>query len=133
MATLLSANAFCQQRSAEEYNIKSRHLRNAGLVLVSAGGTLTIEGNALIAGDHNNINSNNTLSSQTAGGVLLVTLGVASILGSIPLFIVSGAMHKKAARITRGAAFLEMEKVPSASVTGIHLQPFPALGIRIVL
>jgi hypothetical protein len=121
-------------RISDEYMVKSQHLKTAGWILLGSGIGMTAGGIILIASGNNNNNYNynydNSLSSQQVAGVVLLYFGVLSSLGSIPLFVVSRVMYKRA---MRASAFLEMEKVPAKIISGVPLQPFPALGIKINL
>jgi hypothetical protein len=131
---LTVSSAFCQIRSAEGYKAQSRHLKTAGLILVGVGGGLTLAGTALIVGDKSNLDYNNDkLSARSEAGVWLIAAGITSALGSIPLFVVSRVMHKKASRILRASSFLEIQKVLAPEISGIPLQPFPAVGVKISL
>ncbi len=138
---LLSATGFCQRmkpsermRISDEYMLKSQHLKTAGWILLGGGLAMTAGGIILIATDNNTNNNNyygnNTLSTQQVVGAVLVYVGVLSSLGSIPFFIVSRAMHKRAMRLS---ALFEIEKTPPVHISGIPIQPFPALGIKISL
>ena len=95
---------------------------------------MTAGGIILIASDNHTYNNgyydDNTLTAQQVVGVVLLYAGVLSSLGSIPLFIVSRAMYKRAIRVF---SFLQMEKVPPIQISGIPVQPYPALGIKISL
>jgi len=130
---LFAITSFCQKRSAEEYMAKSRHLRTGGIILLTGGAGLAVAGTVLILGDKSNLeyNSSNTLSSRTTTGLILIAAGTASSLGSIPLFVASRAMHKKASRIMRASTYLNIEQVPDLNMMGMHLQPFPAAGIKL--
>lgn len=137
----LSATSFCQRmkpsermRISDDYMIKSQHLRTTAWVMLGGGLAMTAGGIVLIATDNNTNNngyySDNTLTTQQVVGVVLVYAGVLSSLGSIPLFIVSRVMYKRAIRVS---GFLQMEKVPPVQISGIPVQAFPALGIKIGL
>jgi hypothetical protein len=125
-----------RMRVSDEYMIKSQHLKTAAWILLGSGIGMTAGGIILIASDNHTYNNNNnyyddnTLTGQQLAGAVLVYIGVLSSLGSIPLFVVSRVMYKRA---MRASAFLEMEKVPPAGISGMPLQPFPALGIKISL
>jgi hypothetical protein len=134
-----SVTSFCQRlkpqermRISDEYMVKSQHLKTAAWILLGSGIGMTAGGIILIASDShiNNYSYDNTLSSQEIAGAVLVYAGVLSSLGSIPLFIVSRVMHKRA---VSASGFLEMEKAPSLGIAGLPVQPFPALGIKINL
>jgi len=140
----MSASCFCQQRYQSErmrisdvYMIKSQHLKTAGWILLGSGIGLTGLGVVLFADEGTNAQNNNnynngysTINSQQAAGAVLLYFGVLSSLGSIPLFIVSRVMYKRAIRYS---ASLEMEKTIPMQISGIPVQPFPALGFKISL
>lgn len=134
LAILFVTCSFCQKKSVEEYKAESRHLKTGGFILVGAGGAFTLTGLVLIIGDKSNADyNNNTLSSRSQAGVLLIAAGIVSELGSIPFFVVSRAIHKKASRIMRASTFIEIEKDVAPACNVIHLQPFPSLGVKISL
>jgi len=139
----LSLTSFCQRmkpsermRISDDYMLKSQHLKTAAWIMLGGGLAAMAGGIVLIASDRHTYDNNNgyyddnTITTQQAVGAVLVYVGVLSSLGSIPLFVVSRAMYKRA---MRASAFLEMEKVPSLVSTGIPLQPFPAVGLKISL
>jgi hypothetical protein len=90
----------------------------------------------LIASDSHIYNNNgyyyndNTITTKQAVGAVLVSVGMLSSLGSIPLFVVSRVMYKKA---MSASAFLGVEKTPPSRISGIPIQPFPALGLKVSL
>jgi hypothetical protein len=138
----LSVTSFSQQmkpsdrrRISDDYMIKSQHLKTTAWVMLGGGLALTAGGIILIATDSHTTDNNgyyddNSLTTQQVVGAVLVYAGVLSSLGSIPLFIVSRAMYKRAIRVS---SFLQMEKVPPVQISGIPIQPFPALGVKISL
>jgi hypothetical protein len=140
----ISASCVCQHsyqsermRVSDVYMIKSQHLKTAGWILLGSGIGLTAAGVVLFAEGTNAQNNNNynnngysTINSQQAAGAVLLYFGVLSSLGSIPLFIVSRVMYKRAIRYS---ASLEMEKTLPVQISGIPVQPFPALNIKITL
>jgi len=125
-----------RSRVYDDYMAKSHRLKTAGWILLGSGVGMLTAGVILIASDpntynnNNNYYNNNSLTTQQTVGAIFVYVGTLCSLGSIPLLVVGGVMHKKA---MAASAFLEMEKVPGAKLTGIPLQPFPALGFRINL
>lgn len=138
----LSATSFCQRmkpsermRISDDYLTKSQHLKTAAWIMLGGGLGFTAGGVILIASDSHTYNNNNyyndnALTTQQIVGAVFVYIGVLSSLGSIPLFVVSRVMYKKA---MRASAFLEIEKVQPSGVSAIPLQPFPALGVKINL
>jgi len=139
----MSASCLCQRYQSERmrisdvYMIKSQHLKTAGWILLGSGIGLTGLGVVLFAEGTNAQNNNNynnngysTINSQQAAGAVLLYFGVLSLLGSIPLFIVSRAMYKRAIRYS---ASLEMEKTIPVQISGIPVQSFPALNFKISL
>jgi hypothetical protein len=140
LAMFLFTAGFGQRRSYEnrhrgsydDYMSKSIRLKTTGWVLLGAGVGMIAGGVVLIASDShtNDPNYDGTLTTQQTIGAVLVTAGIISSLGSIPLLVIGGVMHKKAMRAN---AFLNMEKVPGVKITGIPLQSFPAIGLKINL
>ena len=114
--------------------IKSQHLKTTGWILLGSGVGMMTVGIVLIANDvnntSNNYNNNDDVSGKALTGAILFSAGFVASIGSIPLLVIGGVMHKKA---MRASAFLNVEKVPDSRISGIPLQPFPALGVRINL
>ncbi len=139
LATLLFTTCFSQRRAYESksydyYMIKSQHLKTTGWILLGSGVGMMTVGIVLIANDvnntSNNYNNNDDVSGKALTGAILFSAGFVASIGSIPLLVIGGVMHKKA---MRASAFLNVEKVPDSRISGIPLQPFPALGVRINL
>ena len=81
------------------YLERSARLRTPAFILLGAGAVATTAGILII---HNNENSNN-FDNAVGGifaGLALTIAGTASIIGSIPLLAISGAMKRKAARLS---------------------------------
>lgn len=129
---LLNIEAVSQYRNspavaspATDYLEKSRKQKTAAWILLVGGGVISSIGMVVgmsemftdlfdAAPDHGN-----------AGPALLV-VGVASMAGSIPLFIASGKNRRKAA----GELALKLEKVV-ISPGPVFVTHYPALGISI--
>jgi hypothetical protein len=138
LTVLLLFNSGFSQRmdkygSNDEYMAKSKRLLTEGWISLGAGSGMMIAGIILIANGEKAMGGyiyGSNLNSEEVVGALVFYGGAICSLGSIPLLIVGHVMRKKA---MRAAAFIHMEQVPDHRLTGMPLQPFPALGIRISL
>ena len=108
-----------QKLTKEDYLLKSKHQKTAAWVMLVGGVAIGVGGAAWAASDW----------YASAPDVLLV-VGGASILGSIPLFIASGKNKRKAMDVS---AFIEMQKTPQMQLARINMNSYPALGIKISL
>ena len=90
----------------DEYLKKSRSQKTGAIVLISAGGVMTIVGAAIATNDLGNeltgiFNSNYQPdnSNETLSGVLAIG-GLAAMLGSIPLFVSAHKNKKRAMSVS---------------------------------
>lgn len=78
--------------SRQDYLSRSKENRTGGLILLGAGAALT-------TGGFISLNTSDWLNGDDTPFILFTT-GIGSMLGSIPLFIISGNQAKKAANIS---------------------------------
>ena len=76
------------------YAAKSTHMRTASLVLLGTGAVAITGGILIINNNRYNTDSENYFNGVLGGGILFVA-GVAAVITSIPLFIVSEALKRK--------------------------------------
>jgi len=101
---LFALQSFSQERirsvhDKDYYAAKSANLRTASLVLLGTGAAATTAGILIINNNQNNADFESVLHS-VLGGFLLSVVGVAAVLTSIPLFILSEAMKRKGLRLS---------------------------------
>ncbi len=117
-----------ENRSATDYLLKSNKQKRAGWILLGGGAGLTSIG--LIVGVStvwNGLLEGNNTGSNTAG-IMMIT-GLASMAGSIPLFIAAGKNRRKAA----GAVSFKMENSTIIDQWAISARQYPAIAIRLNL
>ncbi len=123
-------NSFSQQSSPtpsltkQVYLTKSKKQKPAGWALFGFGTAMLVGGSAIAAGAADeswNGDGNETLK---AGGVV-VAVGLAAMLGSIPLFIASGRNKRKAATVS----FNNM-KIPQIKNSSLVYKPMPAVLLK---
>lgn len=117
-----------ENRSATDYLIKSNKQKRAGWILLGGGAGLT--GIGLIVGVStvwNDILEGNTKGSNAAG--IIMATGLASMAGSIPLFIAAGKNRRKAA----AAVSFKMENSTIIDQWAISARQYPAIAIRLSL
>ncbi|MES1181247.1 MAG: hypothetical protein ABUL44_00475, partial [Flavobacterium sp.] len=110
----------------DSYLLKSARLQTAGWILVSTGAVLTTAGILII----NNTNSGNFGNdfNNAIGGFVCYVFGIAAISTSIPLFIVSGVMKRKAAKLSFNNQRILM---PVQNGFVARFQPALTLSIRL--
>ena len=105
---------------------KSAHLRNSAWVLAGTGAVATTVGILII---HNNQTGDFTTAlGNVVGGIILTAAGIAALATSIPLFIISAALKRKAARLSFNPQRISMP-VPNSFVS--RIQPALTLSIRL--
>ncbi|MES2777280.1 MAG: hypothetical protein V4722_24090 [Bacteroidota bacterium] len=131
------------QVMAPDYLIKSQHQKKAALVLLSGGGLLAIAGFYLFVKDvtqetavmFNNVvgvfdpNVTQVEHKISAVGPVLFFTGLASMLGSIPLFVAS-RHNKKRIPISAGLKIENGSMIRWATISKFQ---YPAVAIRISL
>ncbi|HVM89733.1 MAG TPA: hypothetical protein VMT76_16205 [Puia sp.] len=128
----LNENNYRRIHTYDDYMEKSRKLKTAGFIMLGSGVGMLTGGIILFSEGTKEYNDNNQVdvNSKQVAGLVLIYAGTLCSLGSIPLLVVGSHFHKKAMRAN---AFLEMEKVPAVKITGVPIQPYPALGLKLNL
>ena len=97
-------NLFSQQRvprvhDKDYYLSKKTSLNTTAWTLLGTGAAAITVGALVISNNQNSGNFNDGLSGTLAGALVLI-VGELAVIGSVPLFIVAGAMKRKAARLS---------------------------------
>ena len=116
----------------EEYKKKSKGERTAAIVMISAGGVMTIAGFAVVL---NNLDFNGLFDSnyqpknqnETLEYVLVIG-GLAAMLGSIPLFVSAHKNKKRAMSVS----FIN-EPVLQLQKSMVFYRAVPSLNLKIRL
>ena len=120
--------SFSQSVSHDDYLAKSRHQKTAAWILLGGGVGLTALGIGISQANTVDYALGNSSNHNTAGSVLAVA-GVASLLGSIPLFISASHNKHKAAAVT-----FNMQKIPLLSIVQYQVAAFqPVVTLKIPL
>ena|SRR5438046_6364726 len=121
----MSAITFGQQTkpsqsfTSSDYLQKSKHQKTAAWIMLAGGAGLAAAG---VAVDASNWNS--------SGGDVLLVIGGASILGSVPLFIASGKNKRKGMAVS---GHFQMEPTPLVHLASITNRLYPAVSLKIDL
>ena len=126
---LFAIQSFSQQtvrhlHSRDYYADKSTKLKTAAWVLAGTGAVAFTAGVLIFNNNQNSVDFENALNAAWAG-VGLIVVGGAAIITSIPLFIVSGVMAKRAARLSiknqriflPGQKYLAFKTQPALTLT----------------
>lgn len=122
---IVASNSFGQDSAGVvspasiDYVQKSKHQKTAAWIMLGGGLALAVTGVAVSASNW----------ESSAGDVLLV-IGGASMIGSIPFFIASGKNKKKARSMSTG---LKMEHTPSIQRASVVNRSYPAVAVNIRL
>jgi hypothetical protein len=104
-AIIVFVNCACAQqrirpvKDRDYYLEKGHHLTTTGWILVSTGAVATTAG-ILIIKNSAYANDLDTGLGNVLAGALVMVVGEAAIIGSIPCFIIGRNMKKKAARFS---------------------------------
>ena len=110
-------------KTKEDYLRKSRHQKTTAWIMLGGGLVLVGVGFAATAGSVSDTDTDNT------GANIIAYTGVASALGSIPLFIAAGRNKRKAASLS-----FNMQSVPAPfRNNSIAIKKQPALTFPIAL
>lgn len=139
--TLLLAAIICysQQPSSQSLNetnylLKSKHQKTAAWVLLAGGATLTTVG--LIVGVNSAANelvqiiTDEKDDGSFVAGEVMFAAGLASIIGSVPLFLASGRNKRKAGEVTLS---MKIETVPIVKASLMNSYRYPAVSLRITV
>lgn len=124
---VITLHLFAQQGTTratltkDDYLKMSKNQKKAGWFLVGGGAALIVTGIAIGDGD------NATFDDAASGGIIAV-VGIASALGSIPLFIASGRNKRKAMNMTMN---FDIHRTSIASQVGWSHVATPGIAIKI--
>jgi hypothetical protein len=117
-----------------DYLKKSKHQKTVAWILLGGGAVFATTGLAI--GINSALNEFGTIittghedKSFVAGEVLFYT-GIVSMLGSIPLFIISSRNKRRA---NTSSAFFKMEPIPVMQQTSFISRRYPAISLKISL
>jgi hypothetical protein len=111
--------------SKQDYLTKSQKQKTGAWGLLGIG-TVMLIGGAYIAG-HETFDNDGNDSGVAAAGVV-AAMGVAAMIGSIPLFIASGKNKRKAASIS-----FKSERFQYLKNNSLVYKPMPAVSLKINL
>ena len=129
---LLVAGSFCQITTPsgavtrDEYLKKSQSRKNLGWVMVGSGVLLGIISVVVAADD---VGSSLSSGKPSNDGSIMLIVGGAIIIGSVPFFISAGVNKRKA---LKASANLKIQKIYIPNAT-TDLHPFPTLSITLNL
>ena len=132
----VSFASFSQQTTAstqlpkQDYLQKSKHQKTAAWIMMGGGAALFTTGGVIGAHgffDFYTFDLNNANKNLETGGILIL-VGSAAMLGSIPLFIASGKNKKKGMSLS-----FKNETVPKFYKENIVLLPLPSVSVKINL
>lgn len=116
-----------------DYLKKSKNQNTLAWILLGGGLGLTSAGIAVglneAVNDISNIFSGEEQKTSSAGAILFYT-GLASMLTSIPLFIVSSSNKRKAEEVS---AFLKIETIPFVQQNNFARKAYPAISVKLRL
>ena len=117
----ISAAIYCQQPQSlkTDYLQKSKNQKTAAWVMLGGGVALGVGGAAWAGSDW-----------EASGPGVLIVIGGAFIIGSIPLFIASGKNKRKAMSAT---TFFKMESAPQLINRNIVTRSRPSLTLKLSL
>jgi hypothetical protein len=116
-----------QRFSSEYYMNKSRKMKTAGWILISAGAVMGVTGYLVYQNQlYSNSGGLDTQIGNTFGSLFLSVAGAAVVVVGVPVLIRSGYYKRKALNMS---AMLKFEP----NQTGISMKQFPAVGLRIQL
>lgn len=128
LSLIAIAIASFSQLSSDEYLTKSHHQKTVAWIMLGGGVGLTALGVAVSQANTVDYALGNSSNHNTAGTILAVS-GVASTLGSIPMFISAGHNKRKAAELS-----LALQNTPMLYTTGYRMAiRQPAIRLTIPL
>ena len=122
---IVAANSFAQQTitapspTKTDYLKKSKSQKTAAWIMLGGGIALAVGGAAVDASNW-----------ESSGGDVMIVIGAACVVGSIPLFIAAGKNKRKG---LAASASLKIEKMPVIQPTVFARKAYPALSIKIDL
>ena len=140
MPLIIAANCFCQQThftqnlSREDYIKKSKHQKTAAWIMLGGGAALAVTDLAI--GIHSVYDEFGTVftsghddRSFVAGEIVFYT-GLASMVGSIPLFVASARNKRKSMAIS---TYFKIERYVAIQNNGFSNQLYPAISLHMNL
>ena len=121
-----------KQPSQVDYLKKSKNQKTAALILLAGGAALVVTAFAIPEGEPTEFDPYCFCTTHKNDGVkgAFVLGGVLSMVGSIPLFIVSGKNKRKA---KAASVFINIERARVLQQAVVRNQSFPAVGLKISL
>jgi hypothetical protein len=125
MLLLMTTCSFCQQTDSshsltqQNYLQKSKNQKTAAWVLLGGGAAVAVVAAVL------DVNSDWTKSETPY--LVAISIGCASMLGSIPLFAASKRNKRKA---MNASTWFEIRQSPALVNTGLVLHSIPTLSLR---
>jgi len=115
--------------SKEYYEMKSRKLKTASWILLSAGTVLGVTGIIVYNNqkEYDLSHIDEAIVSE-AGAEFLIIAGGAMVVTSIPLFITAGKYKRKALEMS---ANLKIESRQDLYQASVSMKYYPAVGVRI--
>jgi hypothetical protein len=110
--------------SREEYLKKSKNNKRVGWILLGVGAATTATG-LIIA---STAPDDEFLPDEIFSGGIAMGVGLLSMAGSVPFFIVSGSQARKAATMTAG---IKMEKGMRLPSKGMGQTAYPAVSVKL--
>lgn len=129
MLLIITTSSFGQQIkpsqsvSREDYLTKSKSQKSTAWILLGGGSALVATG--FLIG-----NRKESSFDDAATGGIIGSIGVLSVIGSVPLFLASSRNKRKA---MNASAYLKMERTQSIQQAVINFHSYPALSIKINL
>ena len=113
-------------KNKDYYLEKSKKQKTAGWILLGSGAALSISGLIIIGSEASTLDLE---SDAIKAGEVMNYIGLAAMVGSIPLFIASGRNRRKAA----ASVAFKMERTTIVGVRDISIRRYPAFAFQIRL
>lgn len=114
-----------KQSLTKAYFLQKSKNQKVGAWVLLVGGAAIFAGTGLFASQNLDFNS-----PRKHRYVIPISLSIACVSGSIPLFIAAGKNKLKAIKAT---AYFKIEKIPLLQETGINLHSYPAVSLKLNL
>lgn len=133
MLLILTTYSFSQSLTSQDYLKKSKDQKTAAWVCLGGGSVLIITGFSMFTlASANNlfVTSPEEYENKLDPGIAVLGAGFLSVIGSIPLFIVSSKNKKSG---MAASAYIKLERTQVVGVKSLTPISFPALSIKIRL
>ena len=110
------------------YMKKSKSQKTVAWILVGGGATMITTGFLIGSKQVEEDPFGALISDEVGASVVLILVGIAATLTSIPLFISSGKNKRRAAAVS-----FKMEKTPIINQWTLYKNSYPALSVRLSL